>query len=59
MKNDHQIRWNMKKTLKTVKKHFNNAATAKEGMDGQKWRRLKRITIMYFFKIVELNSFQS
>ena len=46
-----------KKTLK--KKGINNTTITKEGKDRQTWRRLKRIAIVVFSKLVSLTVFQS
>ena len=38
-----------KTVLKTVKEGINNTAITKGGMDGQTFRRLKQIVVMFFF----------
>ena len=38
-----------KTVLKTVKEGINNTANTKGGMDGQTFRRLKQIAVMFFF----------
>ena len=38
-----------KTVLKTVKEGINNTANTKGGMDGQTFRRLKQIVVMFFF----------
>ena len=45
-----------KTVLKTVKEGINNTANTKGGMDGQTFRRLKQIVVMFFLKTYHPNS---
>ena len=46
--NPHQNEWNIKITAQTLHEGINNTANKKEDMDGQTWRRWKRIAIGVF-----------
>ena len=46
------MKWNIKITLKTLKKSINNTANTNVGTDEQIWRRLKRIEIVGFWKLL-------
>ena len=49
----------IKEPIETVKERFNNVTSTKEGVDGQKWEKIKTDGDMGFWKVVWRNSFES
>ena len=46
------MEWKIKITLKTLKESINYTANINVGTDEQTWRRLKRIEIVGFWKLL-------
>ena len=46
------MEWNIKVTPKTLKESINYTANIKVGTDEHTWRRLKRIEIVGFWKLL-------